>query len=140
MKHKVRWGGPSRAMSRGDKFLMGQEETPRVSDVDVPMKLDFPDPRNHPSLPSSCYWKAVVPGFLQLSLPVQTFIPSYFLCLFSFPGGRGYFSFTPRQTRSSDDSYRDSPEACGAPSSLLLSSFRFLPTELLYVLMFLFLP
>lgn len=39
MKQKVRWGELRREMSRGDKFLMEQEKSPRVSDVDVPMKL-----------------------------------------------------------------------------------------------------
>lgn len=60
---------------------MEQEKTPRVSDVDVPMKLTSQTRRTTYAFLTHVTWKVRVPGFLQLSLTLQTYISSYFFYL-----------------------------------------------------------
>lgn len=80
-------------MSRGDKFLMEQEKTPRVSDVDVPMKLTSQTRRTTYAFLTHVTWKVRVPGFLQLSLTLQTYISSYFFYLLYLFWGKKIFFF-----------------------------------------------
>lgn len=114
----MRWGELRREMSRGDKFLMEQEKTPRVSDVDVPMKMTSQTRWTTYAFLDHVTWKVRAPGLLQLSLPLQTYISSYFFYLLYLFWGK---KIIPSQTRSSDNSYCVSPEVWGeggAPHSL----------------------
>lgn len=104
-------------------------------------------------------WKVRAPGFLQLSLPLQTYISSYFFYLLYLFWGKKKFFFHLLQAKlgvritatvspqrpggwgeaPNSLAAPDSPEACGGLLTLLLPPFHFLPTEMFYTLIF-FIP
>lgn len=96
---------------------MEQEKTPRVSDVDVPMKLTSQTRWTTYAFLAHVTWKVRAPGFLQLSPPLQKYISSYFFYLLYLLWGK---KITPSQTRSSDNSYCVSPGAWGEGERLTL--------------------